>query len=61
MGNGPWYGGKGGYSDERDADDDDARARLDEIRARRRGESVVRAPEIQPQRTWADRLLDFFR
>lgn len=62
MGDADWYGGKKHFQrDERDAADDEARARLDEIRARRRGEAVVRAPEIQPYRTWADKLLDFFR
>lgn len=61
----PWYCGLGGKTlhprDPRDAADDEARARLDEIRARRRGEKVVRAPEIQPHRSWVDRMLDVFR
>lgn len=44
-----------------DAADDEARARLDEIRARRRGEVVVRAPETQPYRTWLDRFWNLLR
>jgi hypothetical protein len=57
-----FYGGKGNlYSDPRDEADDIARERLDRIRAERRGERFKPAPEMQPYRSWADKLLDFFR
>jgi len=65
MGDGSWYTGLGGKTvsqiDPRDAADDEARARLDMIRAKRRGEVVAPAPEIQPYRSWADKLFDFLR
>jgi len=56
------FGGKPRrYVDPRDAADDEARARLDMIRAKRRGEVVAPAPELPPYRSWADKLFDFLR